>query len=222
MAKNEEKDVKTSSKKETKKKNTLKSNEVKKVAKVTKKETISKKKSNIEKKEKTKISDTTSSKKTSSTHRKIKPTAKPMLAEYYDLPYRYNQTIVKQDLFWLFIILLKIILSKLKLMILQIVGILELGEPNCDYVIELGRKYNDFANGDYIYINSSNDILSPNDHILFENMDLKNVLFKNVKTSRTYSKDKLYGNIYDIYHALYNDEFLNKLSNPSSGEFIMK
>ena len=118
-------------------------------------------------------------------------------------------------------------------MILQIVGILELGEPNCDYVIELGRKYNDFANGDYIYINSSNDILSPNDHILFENMDLKNVLFKNVKTSRTYSKDfgdlkflnnmdKLYGNIYDIYHALYNDEFLNKLSNPSSGEFIMK
>ncbi|MCI8620816.1 MAG: DUF4912 domain-containing protein [Clostridia bacterium] len=95
MAKNEEKDVKTSSKKETKKKNTLKSNEVKKVAKVTKKETISKKKSNIEKKEKTKISDTTSSKKTSSTHRKIKPTAKPMLAEYYDLPYRYNQTIVK-------------------------------------------------------------------------------------------------------------------------------
>ena len=133
-----------------------------------------------------------------------------------------------QDLFWLFIILLKIILSKLKLMILQIVGILELGEPNCDYVIELGRKYNDFANGDYIYINSSNDILSPNDHILFENMDLKNVLFKNVKTSRTYSKDfgdlkflnnmdKLYGNIYDIYHALYNDEFLNKLSNPSSG-----
>lgn len=106
-------------------------------------------------------------------------------------------------------------------------------EPNCDYVIELGRKYNNFANGDYIYINSSNDIVSPNDHILFENIDLRHVLFKNVKTSALSYRDfgdlrfinnmdKLYGNIYDVYRALYNDEFLNELSNPSSGEFIMK
>ena len=105
-------------------------------------------------------------------------------------------------------------------------------EPNCDYVIELGRRVNKHE-GEYIYINSSNDIISPNDHILFENANLGNVLFRDIKTNKLSSKDfgslrfindidKLYGNIYDVYSTLYNDEILNELTNPSSGEFLKK
>ena len=203
-------------------------------------------------------------KKASSKPRKLKSTAKAMLAEYYDLPYRYNQTIVKilaQTPTTLFVywdisdedrnsliknhgdnffnetrpILVIHNITKNYSFEIEINDFanswyIRTQEPNCDYVIELGRRFNSYQ-GDYIYINSSNDIISPNDHILFENIDLKNVLFKNVKTSKVFSKDfgdlrfinnmdKLYGNIYDVYSALYNDELLNELSNPSSGEFL--
>ena len=105
-------------------------------------------------------------------------------------------------------------------------------EPNCDYVIELGRKIIQKPD-EYIYIDSSNDIISPNNHILFENIDLGNVLYRNVKTGVLSSKDygslrfindidKLYGNIYDIYDKLYKYNSLNDISNPSSGEFILR
>lgn len=60
-------------------------------------------------------------------------------------------------------------------------------EPNCDYVIELGRKIIQRPD-EYIYIDSSNDIVSPNDHILFENIDLGNVLFRNAKTRSSFFK----------------------------------
>ena len=104
-------------------------------------------------------------------------------------------------------------------------------ESNCDYEIELGRKKIDKPE-EYIYIDSSNDIISPNDHILFESVDLGHVRFRNVKTGTISEKDygslrfinnidKLYGNIYDVYSALYKDE-LDELANPSSSEFIMR
>lgn len=104
-------------------------------------------------------------------------------------------------------------------------------EPNCDYTIELGRKILERPE-EYVYIDSSNDIVSPNDHILFENVDLGHIKFRNVKTGTISEKDfgslrfinnidKLYGNIYDVYSALYKDETLNELANPTSGEFIM-
>ncbi len=214
-------------------------------------------------------SNNKASKKTSTSKKASKIvdtiTAKPMLAEYYDLPYRYNKTIVKilaQTPTTLFVywdisdndrdtLISKhgenfFYETKPVLIVHNITHnysfevdindfanswYIRTQEPNCDYVIELGRKY--FSNhGEYIFINSSNGIVSPNDHILFENTNLGNVLFKNVKTNSLSSKDfgslrfindmdKLYGNIYDVYSALYSDELLNELTNPSSGEFYL-
>lgn len=209
----------------------------------------------------------TSTKKTSSSRTKKTPTKKEsFFAEYYDLPYRYNQTVVKvlaqtpQMLFVYWDISDEDRNSLINLHgenffsetrpVLVVHNIthnytfeieindfanswyIRTGEPNSDYIIELGRRSN-INNNEYIYINSSNEMASPNDHILFENIDLGNVLFKNVKTSKHAFKDfgdlkfindidKLYGNIYDVYSALYDDELLNELTNPSSGEFYLK
>jgi len=226
-------------------------------------ETKSTKKSKNESKKKTTEEKKPSSKTKT---RKIKSTAKEMLAEYYDLPYKYNQTIVKilaQTPTTLFVYWE--ISDNDRASLVQNYGenffadtrpilivhnttnnfsfeieindfanswYIRTQEPNCDYVIELGRRFNNHQ-GEYIYINSSNDMVSPNDHILFESTNLKNVLFKNVKTSNISSKDfgdlrfinamdKLYGNIYDVYSAIYDNELLNELTNPSSGEFIIK
>lgn len=78
----------------------------------------------------------------------------------------------------------------------------------------------------YIYITSSNEIESPNDHILFEK-EQKMVYFRNVKTNvenavpiTSLSFIQNMGKIYElqnIYEKLYvNKEYLKKLSNPSS------
>jgi len=213
----------------------------------------------------TKKSNTKTSSTKGGTKRKTVATAKPMLAEYYDLPYRYNQTIVKilaQTPTTLFVYWdisdedrstlvnmhgdnffnetrpVLIVHNTTKNYSFEIdindfanSWYIRTQEPNCDYVIELGRRFNRFS-GEYVFINSSNDIVSPNDHILFENINLGNVLFKNVKSNKLSSKDfgdlrfinnidKLYGNIYDVYSSLYDDETLNGFSNPSSGEFIL-
>lgn len=211
-------------------------------------------------------SNITLEKKTSSKTRKIKSTAKKMLSEYYDLPYKYNQTIVKilaQTPTTLFVYWE--ISDEDRSSLVQNYGenfffdtrpilvvhnttnnysfeieindfanswYIRTQEPNCDYVIELGRRFNS-QQGEYIYINSSNDMVSPNDHILFESTNLRNVLFKNVKTSNVSSKDfgdlhfinamdKLYGNIYDVYSDIYDNELLNEFRSPSSSEFIRK
>lgn len=216
------------------------------------------------------VASKTDKKSTSSKVAKVKETekwsAKPMLAEYYDLPYRYNETVVKilaQTPTTLFVywdisdndrsslinthgenffyetkpILIIHNITKNYSFELEINDFanswyIRTQEPNCDYVIELGRKAINKPE-EYIYIDSSNKIVSPNDHILFEKANLGNVLFRNVKTNVLSSKDfgslrfindidKLYGNLYDVYSRLYNDETLNKLENPSSGEFIRK
>lgn len=209
---------------------------------------------------------TTDKKATSKNKISSKSTVKPMLAEYYDLPYRYNQTIVKilaQTPTTLFVywdisdedknslikihgdnffndtrpILLVHNLTNNYTFEIDINDFanswyIRTGEPNCVYSIELGRKFNDSKN-EYVYINSSNNMVSPNDHILFENANLGNVLFKNVKTNKLSSKnfgdlgfindiDKLYGNIYDVYSALYHNGELNELNSPSSGEFYLE
>lgn len=264
---------------ETKKKTSSKTPKVKvEEKKSTTKVSTTKSKSSI-KTNTLKVSTTSKKPKTSSTVTKThskstkskgnmvnNSTAKSMLSEYYDLPYRYNQTIVKilaQTPTTLFVYwdisdedktsLIKIHgddffgKSRPVLLVHNLTHnytfeieindfanswYIKTQEPNCDYVIELGRKYNNSKN-EYIYINSSNNIFSPNDHILFENANLGNVLFKNVKTNVVSSKDfgdlkfinnidKLYGNIYDVYSALYNDELLDELNNPSSGEFYLK
>lgn len=241
----------TPKKSSTSKKSTAKKSTVAQKTVAPKKSSLNKKLETIKK---------TSSRKTSS-----KSTAKSMIAEYYDLPYRYNQTIVKilaQTPTTLFIywdisdedrnslvkiygdsffndtrpILLVHNLTHDYTFEIEINDFanswyIRTVEPDCTYTIELGRKFN--SNSDeYIYINSSNNMVSPNNHILFENADLGNVLFRNVKTNKLSSKnfgdlsfinniDKLYGNIYDVYSALYNNGELDDLSSPSSGEFYL-
>lgn len=111
---------------------------------------------------------------------------------------------------------------------------LNVNDSKCDYRIELGRRpiknnaYIDSSkiNEDYIFISSSNEIESPNDHILFD-PNQQMVYFKNVKTNNVNSKSisfsymknigKIY-NIYDIYKQIYKDENIEDydLSNPSS------
>ncbi len=207
----------------------------------------------------------TDTKKTSST-RKPKSTAKPMLPEYYDLPYRYNQTTVKilaQTPTTLFVywdisdadreallekhgenmfydtkpILIVHNTTKNYSFEIEINDFanswyIRTQEPDCDYVIELGRR--DIKKpSEYIYIQSSNNITSPNDHVLFEKADLGHVVYRNAKTNVLSSKDfgslrfindidKLYGNIYDVYSRLYEKQTLEEITNPSSGEFIKK
>lgn len=193
-------------------------------------------------------------------------TAKPMLPEYYDLPYRYNETIVKilaQTPTTLFVywdisdsdrsslismynenffyetrpilIVHNITMNysfEIEINDFANSWYIRTQEPNCNYVIELGRRFNN-QSSEYVFINSSNNMISPNDHVLFEKANLGNILFKNVKTNKLSAKDfgslrfinnidRLYGNIYDVYSALYNDELFSELSNPSSGEFNFK
>lgn len=277
MAKNEvKKDVKkvatkSASTKTTKKPVSKKNTETKKTLekKVQTTSKASTPKKNVTKKASEKKASTSTksvAKKTTTKKTSSKSTAKSMIAEYYDLPYRYNQTIVKilaQTPTTLFVywdisdedrnslikmhgdnffyetrpILLVHNLTHNYTFEIEINDFanswyIRTAEPDCDYNIELGRKFNNNSN-EYIYINSSNDMMSPNDHILFENADLGHVLFRNVKTHELSSKDfgdlnfiknidKLYGNIYDVYNALYANGELYNLNSPSSHEFYLK
>lgn len=258
----EKKDNKSAKEKTTKKPSTVKKEVSTKKSNSTKTTTSKKEPS----KKTTSVKKTSSKKSTKTKSNLNQPTAKTMLAEYYDLPYRYNQTIVKilaQTPTTLFVywdisdedrnslissygenffsetrpILIIHNLTHNYSFEIEINDFanswyIRTQEPNCNYIIELGRKYNNLQN-EYVYINSSNNMVSPNDHILFENINLGNVLFKNIKTNVFSSHDfcslssmnamnKLYGNIYDVYSNLYNDELFNELTNPSSGEFYLK
>lgn len=188
------------------------------------------------------------------------------IVEYYDLPYRYNQTVVKvlaqtpTNLFIYWDISDKdrenykkdygenffettkpvLIVHNTTMNYSFEVDIndfanswyLHVNDAKCDYQIELGRRpivKTPEINKDYIYITTSNEIESPNDHILF-NKEQKMVYFRNVKTGTQTEKPfsanisfirnmgKIY-NIYDIYKAIYKNENVEEiynLSNPSS------
>ena len=193
---------------------------------------------------------------------------KTNIIEYYDLPYRYNQTVVKvlaqtpNNLFIYWDISDKdrdnykkqygenffentkpiLIVHNDTLNYTFEVDIndfanswyLHINDSKCDYRIELGRrpitKLEKNENIDYIYISSSNEIESPNDHVLF-NKNQNMVYFKNTKTGTVTNKKisanisfmrnmgKIY-NISDLYKAIYKDENIEDifdLSNPSSG-----
>ena len=211
--------------------------------------------------------------------------------EYYDLPYRYNQTIVKllaqtpTNLFvyWdisdadrenfkkqygydffektrpILIVHNDTMNYSFEVEINDFANCwyLHVNDSNCDYRIELGRKpvvgyvqnwqpteedlkdenseINKYPSKpidrDYFYITTSNQLESPNDHILFnKNSAPQSIQIRNVKTNEQYSKPisalslknnmhKIY-NIYDLYRELYKEENIEDifdLSNPSSG-----
>lgn len=258
--------VKKEEKKATKKANTSTSA----TKATTKKSTATKttaKKATTTKKTTTKKASTTKTVAKKTTTRKVATKKAKTIAEvveYYDLPYRYNETTVKilaQTPTTLFVywdisdddrntliqkhgenvfydtkpILIVHNITKNYSFEVEINDFanswyIRTQEPNCNYVIELGRRKIDKPE-EYIYIHSSNNIISPNDHILFENVNLGNILFRNVKTNTLSSKDfgslkfindmdKLYGNLYDVYSRLYKDETINELTMPTSGGFI--
>lgn len=271
------KEAKTVAKKTTAKKDTKKSSTAKSVAKKTSatSKTVATKKATTTKKKPTKktsiktVAKKATTKKTTTSKRKSSTTQKPKvdIVEYYDLPYRYNQTVVKvlaqtpNNLFIYWDISDKdrenykaqygedffestkpvLIIHNTTMNYSFEIDIndfanswyLHVNDAKCDYKIELGRrpiKETPKINTDYIYISTSNDIESPNDHILF-NKEQKMVYFRNVKTGVQIEKPisanisfirnmgKIY-NIYDIYKAIYQNENIEEiydLSNPSSG-----
>ena len=108
---------------------------------------------------------------------------------------------------------------------------LHVADSKCNYRVELGRKpirKTEKLDSDYIYVSTSNEIESPNDHILFDKHQ-KMVYFKNVKTGSQTEKSinnlsfitnmgKIY-DIYDLYKGLYKSENVEGIydsSNPSS------
>ena len=216
---------------------------------------------------------TTTKKKTATKSTTKKSTAKKQkvdIVEYYDLPYRYNQTVVKvlaqtpNNLFiyWdisdadrenykkqygenffettkpVLIIHNTTLNYSFEIDINDFANswYLHVNDSKCDYKIELGRRpiaENPKIDTDYIYISTSNEIESPNDHVLF-NKKQKTVCFRNTKTgiqiekpiSANLSFIKSMSNIYDnydikeFYKVLYKNEDIEEfydLSNPSSG-----
>lgn len=198
------------------------------------------------------------------------------IAEYYDLPYRYNQTIVKllyQTPTTLFIYWdisdedrekfkanygedffektkpVLIVRNETKGYSFEAeindfanCWYLNVNDSKCKYKIELGRKpFEVMYNGEvteikttpkitknYIPITSSNEIESPNDHVLFEKTQ-EMVYFKNVKDNTITSKNianlsfiRSIGKVYrvnDFYKKFYKDEnldYFDNIKNPSS------
>ena len=271
--------AKTDTKKSTTKKSVAKKTTATSKTVATKKTSTAKKATTTKKKPATKstskkastktVAKKSTAKKTTTSKRKSSTTKKQKvdIVEYYDLPYRYNQTVVKvlaqtpTNLFIYWDISDKdrenykaqygedffettkpvLIIHNTTMNYSFEIDIndfanswyLHVNDAKCDYKIELGRrpiKENPKINTDYIYISTSNDIESPNDHILF-NKEQKMVYFRNVKTGVQIEKPistnisfirnmgKIY-NIYDMYKAMYQNENIEEiydLSNPSSG-----
>ncbi|MBQ3414549.1 MAG: DUF4912 domain-containing protein [Clostridia bacterium] len=181
--------------------------------------------------------------------------------EYYDLPYNYNQTVVKllaQTPTSLFVYweiserdrenykksygdnffettkpILKIYNDtmnynfEIEINDFANSWYIHVNDSKCNYRVELGRRFinNKITNENYVYVSSSNEIQSPNDRILFDQIQTT-ITFKNIKTNVETQKDistirsisnisKIY-NIYDLYKEFYKNENIDELSNPSS------
>lgn len=211
------------------------------------------------KKNTTKKSSSTSKSKNTNVKKNTKKSTKtvvkkPEIMEYYDLPYRYNQTTVKLlaqtptslfiywdisdkdrqnfiekygDKFFEYTKPVLIITNETKNYTFEVdindyanSWYLHVTDDKCKYKIELGRRsINDALNlpDNYIYIDSSNEIEAPNNHILFDELESL-VFFKDVKNDKIIQKDisslsfikkigKLY-NIYDLYKQMYKDEII--------------
>ena len=216
-------------------------------------------KSNIAKKETTnKKTATAEEKKTVATKKAPnktratkKASSKVTVAEYYDLPFRYNQTIVKvlaqtpttlfvywdisdkdrkmyidkygEDFFEktrpYLIITNETMNYKFEVEINDFANswYLHINDADCKYKVELIRKFNSNPSQD-VYVSSSNEMDSPNNHILFDSLK-QNVFFKNIKTNIVEERNissisflqrigKVY-NIYEMYKKMYGDDITN-------------
>lgn len=286
-AKKEPSTKKVASSKETKK--TSKSTTAKKSAEKTAKTTSKKSTGTASKKTTAKKAATTKTKRATRTKKAtladINPdeitsstnlTEKIEILEYYDLPYRYNQTVVKVlaqtpttlFIYWdisdkdrenfirqygadffnntkpVLIIHNKTMNYSFEIEIDDFANswYLHVNDSNCEYYVELGRrpKYNNSETqvnipNNYLYVSSSNEIDSPNDHVLFDKA-LKTVYFKDVKTNIVTAKDitsisflrnmgRIY-NLYDLYSDFTKNAWINHwqldLKNPSSSSSTFK
>ena len=209
-----------SSKKAVAKKSVSKSNIAKKRA--------AKKSNKIEKSVALTTKKITSTAKKKPEIKKVK-TTKPLaeVVEYYDLPYRYNETIVKilyqspETLFvyWdiadsdrenyikqygenFFNITRPVLIVhndtmgySFEIPINDFANswYLHINDSKCNYRIELGRRPNYYnaevtkeiqekIHTDYIYVSTSNEIESPNDHVLFNTNENNTIKIRNVKS----------------------------------------
>ena len=286
-AKKEPSAKKVASSKETKK--TSKSTTAKKSTEKTAKATAKKATGTASKKTTAKKATTTKTKRATRTKKAtladINPdeitsstnlTEKIEILEYYDLPYRYNQTVVKVlaqtpttlFIYWdisdkdrenfirqygadffnntkpVLIIHNKTMNYSFEIEIDDFANswYLHVNDSNCEYCVELGRrpKYNNSEPqinipNNYLYVSSSNEIDSPNDHVLFDKA-LKTVYFKDVKTNIVTAKDitsisflrnmgRIY-NLYDLYSDFTKNAWINHwqldLKNPSSSSSTFK
>lgn len=276
----EQKELENKTEKVTKKASTKKSTTT-----VTKKTTNTKKASASTKKDTTKVTSTTKKKpstpakkatiknkttttKKPTTKKNSSPKKKIDIVEYYDLPYRYNQTVIKVlaqtptnlFIYWdisdadrknfkkqygddffettkpILIVYNDTLGYHFEIEINDFANswYLHVADSKCDYRIELGRRpivKTEKLDTDYIYITTSNEIESPNDRILLDNHQ-KMVYFKNVKTQhltgKTLSSISLIRNmgkiydIYDFYREIYQEENLEEIYLPSSGNASSK
>lgn len=196
----------------------------------------------------------------------------PQIVEYYDLPYRYNQTLVKLlyqtpttlFVYWdisdkdrenykhiygeNFFEITKpvLIIHNITLNYSHEIDIndfanswyIHVNDSNCEYIIELGRRpiyYNAEIKENYIYISKSNDMVIPNDKILFNVDILDSLYFRNVKNGedkyyklsdllKKVNKNEFplinYNSLNELYKAIYGNENIEEiynLNNPSSG-----
>lgn len=285
VSKTKKADEKTSTKKSSTSTVKAKKTTEKKVAE--KKTTTSKKASNTSKTtaKKSKASTTATKSSTRKPQKSAvkKPVAKKVasktlkkpsfLSEYYDLPYRYNKTVVKilaqtptkLFIYWeisdedrnsfiekfgndFFNITKPVLIIhnftmnysfELDINDFANCWYVSINDADCLYGVELGRRpFNIYEkiNEPYIYVSSSNNLQTPNNHILFENINSNTVFkIKNIKTNSISTKKitdlpmlanitKIYNNddFYNYYTKLYSENLIEelkhtKLNNPSSG-----
>ena len=256
----------------------------KKAAKTTKKTTAKK---TVNKKGKNSLSKKSiKTTKTKSTAKKVLNKKQPInIVESYDLPYRYNETIVKilyqtpntLFVYWdiadsdkenyikqygenFFNITRPVLIIhndtmhyNFEIPINDFANswYLHINDSKCDYRVELGRRPNYYnaevtkeieekIKTDYIYVSTSNEIESPNDHVLFSTNENNTIKIRNVKNSNEksislfeivkhlpamkriqnipYISEEL---LKDMYSGIYQTEdisiFERVTNNPSSG-----
>lgn len=245
----------------------------------------SKKVTNANKKSKTTLAKKSTQKAKTSVKKVAKKKQPVDIVESYDLPYRYNETIVKilyqtpntLFVYWdiadsdrenyikqygenFFNITRPVLIIhndtmhyNFEIPINDFANswYLHINDSKCDYRVELGRRPNYYneevtkeidekIKTDYIYVSTSNEIESPNDHVLFSTNENNTIKFRNVKNSNEksvslfeivkhlpamkrvqnipYIKEEL---LKDIYSGIYQSKditvFEKIKNNPSSG-----